>query len=198
MPLPRFPIQLVTVLCVALESAHGQDARADHGSAQLVIGAGLPSGDSRRLTPAYLAGFQFTPPGWRVTFRVAAEHWQDESGSDFEVDSWDRQRTDGVQLVGIRTFGGRRVQSYVLAGVGAYSRRNEGTGRRYAWTDSGFVTEGYTSWSVRETLPTPLLGVGATVRLGGSRVFGELRLPFYQHNYLAWGPNAPLVFGLRF
>lgn len=60
------------------------------------------------------------------------------------------------------------------------------------------LTAAFTLWDVHETLPAPILGVGATMRLGGSHLFGELRLPFYQHNSLAWGPNSPLMFGLRF
>ena len=153
---------------------------------QMILGVGLPSGQGLELTPAYTVGFEVRR-GANVGVRLAAEYWEDET---MRPGYYRASRTAGVQILGVRSFGNRRVQPYLLAGAGLYTRHSRGGADPFTLSNLNYER--------RELLPAIIWGAGTSVRVRSTTLFGEVKLPLYHDNAFRAGPQSPLVIGIRF
>jgi hypothetical protein len=153
---------------------------------QMILGVGLPSGQGLELTPAYTVGLEVRRRP-NVGIRLAAEYWEDETT---RPGYYRASRTAGVQILGVRSFGARRVQPYFLAGAGLYTRHTRGSADQFTLSSA--------SYERRELLPAIIWGAGTSIRVRSTTLFGEVKLPLYHDNAFRAGPQSPLVFGIRF
>jgi hypothetical protein len=160
---------------------------------QMILGVGVPGWQSVDLVPAYTVGFEVRRANSGI--RVAAEYWENET---MGAASYQSSRTAGVQILGVRSFGARRVQPYLLAGAGLYTSDMRGSGQQFTLTDSGLVAGPYVRYERRELLPAIIWGVGTSIRVRSTTLFGEVKLPLYHDNAFRAGPQSPLVIGIRF
>ncbi len=185
----------VLMMGLVLLCPEGMRAQETRTLTQMILGVGLPSGGGRELTPAYTVGLEVRRRP-NVGIRLAAEYWENETS---RPGSYRASRTAGVQILGVRSFGGRRVRPYLLAGAGLYSEHDRGAGQPFALTDSGFVGTGpFVAFSRRELRPAIIWGVGTSVRVRSTTLFGEVKLPLYHDDAFRAGPQSPLLIGIRF
>lgn len=165
-----------------------------------MIGAGPVSADGWRRTPVYTVGAEYAPARSRVAWRLSAERWEflAEPPLSCSPCTYHHARSMGAQFLGVRNLGSRRVQPYLLAGVGVYARRDDGIRWRLVPTDSGLWWGDPHWYDDTEVTPSLTWGVGANVRIPGARLFGEVKLPWYYDGSFHHGPDAPLLIGVKF
>ncbi len=193
--MPKLGCLAIASLVIA-GTAGAQDSLPARTLTQMIVGAGMPFGAMTQWTPVYAVGFEITPPRSRTAIRLLGEYGEN---SDFDGAYYRYQRSVGVQAVGIRSFGVRRLQPYVLAGIGLYSVESRGSFRTFLPTDTGFDPTGPVQYyRNNETLPSLLWGTGVNVRVRRMTLFTELKLPFYVGRRFEYGPQSPLIVGFKF
>lgn len=178
----------------APEQAPGQ---APPGYTQMILGLGYTTED-----PAFAVGFEHKPARSRIAFRTLVEYREKMWGSpDMTNPAFSSRRLLGVQFLGARIFrDGRRIQPYLLGGLGVYHEDAQWGGYPLVFTDSGIVQGPFTYRATERLIPALITGTGVNARLGSVTLFGELRLPLYRTGMrnFSYGPQVPLMFGIRF
>jgi hypothetical protein len=190
----RIRFVVVTALAVAPAVAAAQERTSSY--TQMLLGFGpTPSGT------AAIAGFEHRLKSSPVGFRIMADfvdHTRTPPDADESYPLWSRM---GVSVLGMRYFRSeRRVQPYLLAGVGVFNEW--GSQRQLLSTQSGSgpITYSYGPIEYYErTNFGATWGAGTSVRLGPATVFGELKLRLVaKPSRLTTGFFIPFTFGIRF
>jgi len=162
---------------------------------ELIVGGGMPPMGGIGLSPSYTVGLQLNPAGQKLSFRVMAEFFESQSAGANEYRS---QSNTGAQLLGVRTFGTGRLQAHFVAGLGLYSTKTSGIAHQYAFDGTGVVQGPAFEYSKNAFRAVPIIGTGASLRVLGMNLFGEVKLPTFYPNGFHHGPYSPLIIGVRF
>jgi hypothetical protein len=175
---------------------------------QMLVGLGpLPGARAQSVVPAYMIGLEVKPASSRVTWRIMTEAWQSqyhhcaEACDQFarsSLDSWGKSSSFGLQAIGVRPFGKSRIQPYLFGGAGLYSLRSTDYSPQLIATNP--ITLGNPVLNRRsEVTPSLIWGTGFNARIRRANLFGEARLPLWTgRGGFQQGPQAPIMFGLRF
>ena len=182
--------RLLVVACVfGLASIAGAQQQSVPSYTQMVLGVGHTF-----RARAYALGFEHKPTNSPIAWRVLLERWRRESRPTPTIFS--SQELFGAQILGLRLFRQqRRLQPYILGGLGLYHEKEFGP------TTLVHDPENGVSWRYGNTermVPTMIWGTGLNLRLRGVTLFGEVKMPVPSQGIGFSGPAAPLTFGIRF
>jgi hypothetical protein len=150
---------------------------------------------------AWSLGFEHKPAGSRVAWRVLLEQWDHHTMlPTADQPDFHARRFLGAQLLGLRLFRqSRRVQPYVLGGLGVYRETYMFGHSSYTLDPDGAPIRGaMTTGHGERTNHFMLWGTGMNVKVSGVTLFGELKLPMPMGGGVGRFTAAPFLFGIRF
>jgi len=176
---------------------------------QMLVGLGpLPGARAQSVAPTYMIGLEVKPANSSVSWRIMTEFWQSsyrhcavspcDQFAFSNLDSWGESSGFGLQAIGVRPFGKSRIQPYLFGGAGLYSLRSTNFSPQLIATNP--ITLGNPALYQRsEVTPSLIWGSGFNARIWRANLFGEARLPLWSgRGGFVRGPQAPIMFGLRF